>query len=47
MRALNVRRGMRRSDDKPPENHWKKRFPDLHTPMFEFEDTIWVTVLKP
>jgi aldehyde:ferredoxin oxidoreductase len=28
-RALNVRRGMRRSDEKPPEDHWKKRFPDL------------------
>jgi benzoyl-CoA reductase subunit BamB len=29
MRALNVRRGLRRADDKPPEDHWKKRFPDL------------------
>lgn len=29
MRALNVRRGLRRADDKPPENHWKRRFPDL------------------
>jgi aldehyde:ferredoxin oxidoreductase len=28
-RAINVRRGMRRSDEKPPEDHWKKRFPDL------------------
>jgi hypothetical protein len=24
---------------------WRKRFPDLYSPMFEFEDTIWVTVL--
>jgi hypothetical protein len=27
--------------------YWKKRFPDLYSPMFEFEDTVWVTVLKP
>lgn len=25
--------------------YWKKRFPDLFSPMFEFEDTVWVTVL--
>jgi hypothetical protein len=25
--------------------YWKKRFPDLYSPMFEFEDTVWVTVL--
>ncbi|TRZ68717.1 MAG: aldehyde dehydrogenase [Rhodocyclaceae bacterium] len=35
MRALNVRRGMRRSDDKPPENHWKKRFPDLEKQLLD------------
>jgi len=29
VRALNVRRGMRRKDEKPPEDHWKKRFPEL------------------
>ncbi len=29
VRANNVRRGMRRKDEKPPENHWKKRFPEL------------------
>ncbi len=28
-RAVNVRRGMRRADEKPPEDHWKKRFPEL------------------
>jgi benzoyl-CoA reductase subunit BamB len=27
--ANNTRRGMRRKDEKPPENHWKKRFPEL------------------
>ena len=29
LRAVNVRRGMRRADEKPPEDHWKKRFPEL------------------
>ncbi len=23
VRAVNIRRGMRRQDDRPPENHWK------------------------
>jgi aldehyde:ferredoxin oxidoreductase len=28
-RALNNRRGMARADEKPPQDHWKRRFPDL------------------
>ncbi|NLA73865.1 MAG: aldehyde dehydrogenase [Deltaproteobacteria bacterium] len=28
-RAFNIRRGMTRADEKPPENHWKHRFPEL------------------
>jgi aldehyde:ferredoxin oxidoreductase len=28
-RAFNNRRGMRRADEKPPEDHWKHRFPEL------------------
>jgi benzoyl-CoA reductase subunit BamB len=35
VRAVNVRRGMRRKDDKPPENHWKKRFPDLEKELLD------------
>ena len=35
MRALNVRCGMRRSDDKPPEDHWKKRFPELEKQLHD------------
>ncbi len=35
MRALNVRRGLRRADDKPPEDHWKKRFPDLEKQLLD------------
>ena len=35
MRALNVRRGMRRADDKPPEDHWRKRFPELEKQLLD------------
>lgn len=28
VRANNIRRGLRREDEKPPEDHWKKRFPE-------------------
>jgi aldehyde:ferredoxin oxidoreductase len=34
-RALNVRIGMRRADEKPPENHWKKRFPELEKTLLD------------
>jgi aldehyde:ferredoxin oxidoreductase len=29
VRAINIRRGMRRKDEKPPADHWKRRFPEL------------------
>jgi benzoyl-CoA reductase subunit BamB len=35
IRAINTRRGMRRKDDKPPENHWKKRFPELEKKLLD------------
>jgi benzoyl-CoA reductase subunit BamB len=35
VRANNIRRGMRRSDEKPPENHWKKRFPELEKELLD------------
>ena len=35
VRAVNIRRGMRRKDDKPPENHWKKRFPELEKELLD------------
>jgi aldehyde:ferredoxin oxidoreductase len=28
-RAFNNRRGMRRADEKPPQDHWKRRFPEV------------------
>ncbi len=35
LRAINVRRGLRRADEKPPEDHWKKRFPDLEEKLLD------------
>ena len=35
VRAVNVRRGLRRSDEKPPEDHWKKRFPELEAKLLD------------
>ncbi|MDD3472992.1 MAG: aldehyde ferredoxin oxidoreductase N-terminal domain-containing protein [Syntrophaceae bacterium] len=35
LRAINVRRGLRRADEKPPENHWKKRFPELEEKLLD------------
>ena len=33
VRAINIRRGLRRKDEKPPETHWKKRFPELEAEL--------------
>ena len=35
VRAVNIRRGMRRKDEKPPENHWRRRFPELETELLD------------
>ena len=35
LRAVNVRRGMRRADEQPPEDHWRKRFPELETKLLD------------
>ncbi|MBN2060757.1 MAG: aldehyde dehydrogenase, partial [Deltaproteobacteria bacterium] len=35
VRAINITRGMRRKDEKPPENHWKKRFPELEKELLD------------
>ncbi len=45
---LSGRRGEGENAPKAPlytSAYWKKRFPDLYSPMFELEDTVWVTVL--
>jgi len=35
LRVVNIRRGMRRADEKPPEDHWKKRFPELEAQLLD------------
>jgi benzoyl-CoA reductase subunit BamB len=35
VRSVNVRRGLRREDEKPPEDHWKKRFPELEAKLLD------------
>jgi aldehyde:ferredoxin oxidoreductase len=35
VRAVNVRRGLRRADEKPPEDHWKKRIPELEEKLLD------------
>ena len=35
VRAVNIRRGLRRQDEKPPEDHWKKRFPELEAKLLD------------
>ncbi len=35
VRALNVRRGLRRKDEKPPEDHWKIRDPEMETKLLD------------
>ena len=35
LRAVNARRGMRRKDERPPEDHWKRRFPEFETKLHD------------
>ena len=35
VRAINVRRGLRRADEQPPTDHWKKRFPELEKQLLD------------
>ncbi len=35
VRSVNIRRGMRRKDEKPPQNHWKHRFPELEQTLID------------
>jgi benzoyl-CoA reductase subunit BamB len=35
VRAINIRRGMRREDEKPPKDHWKKRIPELEKELLD------------
>ncbi len=35
VRAINISRGMRRVDEAPPKDHWKKRFPELEEKLLD------------
>ena len=35
VRAVNIRRGLRRKDERPPEDHWKKRFPEYEAKLLD------------
>ncbi len=35
VRAINIRRGLRRKDERPPADHWKKRFPELEKELLD------------
>ncbi len=35
VRANNIRRGLTREDEKPPEDHWRKRFPELEKKLLD------------
>ena len=35
VRAINIRRGMKKEDERPPDDHWKKRFPEYETQLLE------------
>ena len=35
IRAINNRRGLRRADEKPPEDHWRNRFPELEEQLLD------------
>ncbi len=35
LRAFNIRRGLRKADEKAPEDHWRKRFPELEAELLD------------
>jgi len=35
VRALNNRRGLTRADERPPDDHWKRRFPELEQKLLD------------
>jgi aldehyde:ferredoxin oxidoreductase len=34
-RAFNLKRGLTKADEKPPEDHWKKRFPEIEKKLLD------------
>lgn len=35
IRAINIRKGLKKEDEVPPEDHWKKRFPELEAKLLD------------
>ncbi len=35
VRAINARKGLRRKDERPPADHWKKRFPEYESKLLD------------
>jgi benzoyl-CoA reductase subunit BamB len=35
LRAVNIRKGLKRADEKPPEDHWKRRQPELEARLLD------------
>lgn len=35
IRAINIRRGLRKEDERPPKDHWKKRFPEFEAKLLD------------
>jgi len=35
VRCNNLRRGMTRADEKPPDDHWRRRFPELEQKLLD------------
>jgi len=35
VRAINILRGLKRQDERPPEDHWKKRFPEYEEKLLD------------
>jgi len=35
VRANNLRRGLTRADEKPPDDHWRRRFPELEEKLLD------------
>ena len=35
VRAINIRRGLKKEDERPPDDHWKKRFPEFEAELID------------
>jgi len=35
VRAFNIRRGLKKEDERPPDDHWRKRFPEFEAELLD------------